>query len=171
MAGLSFFEQDCLETHNNFRSLHAAVGLLNWNAELAEGARNWSQFLLQNQSLLHQDDVLNSQNLGENLGFVNTTPPQPLCSNSSQTSCVRCSQIITAWYNEISNYNFETGSPVDPNEQWLHFTQMVWRVSTELGMGVASGEGLHYFVARYKPRGNIRGRFDRNVPRLRPTGL
>lgn len=171
MAGLSFFEQDCLDTHNNFRLLHAAVGPLTWNTELAEGARNWSQFLLQNRSLLHEVDVLHSKNLGENLGFVFTAPSQPICSNSRQTSCVLCSQIVTEWYNEISNYNFDTGAPINSSEPWLHFTQLIWRSTSELGMAVASGDGYHYFVARYSPRGNTRGRFTRNVPRLRPTGL
>lgn len=144
---------------------------MTWNEEIAEGARNWSQFLLQNKSLLHEVDVLNSQNLGENFGFVFSSPAQPICNDSSETSCVRCSQIVSRWYNEISNYNFDTGSPIYPNEQWLNFTQMVWRSSTELGVGVASGGGYHYVVARYKPRGNLVGRFDRNVPRLLPTGL
>ena len=36
---------------------------------------------------------------------------------------------------------------------------------------MASGGGSHYIVARYKPRGNVDGRFDRNVPRLLPTSL
>lgn len=144
---------------------------MTWNEEIAEGARNWSQFLLQNKSLLSEVDVLNSQNLGENLGFVFSLPEQAICSNSSETSCVRCSQVVSTWYNEISNYNFDTGSPIDPSEEWLHFTQVVWRSSTELGVGVASGGGYHYVVARYKPRGNLVGMFARNVPRLLSTGL
>ena len=151
MAGLSFFEQDCLD-HNNFRSLHAAVGPLTWNTELAEGARNCSQFLLQNRSLLHEFDVLDSKNLGENLGFVFTKPSQPICSNSNQTNCVLCRHIVTELYNEISKYNFRTGTPIDPNKQWLNFTQLIWRSSSELGMGVAFSDRYHYIVARYRPR-------------------
>jgi len=38
-------------------------------------------------------------------------------------------------------------------------------------VGVASGGGSHYIVARYKSRGNVDGRFDRNVPRPLPTSL
>ena len=144
---------------------------MTWNRDIANGARTWSQFLLQNQSLLHEVNVLNSQNLGENLGFVLSSPAQPICSNSSESSCVRCSQVVTEWYNEISNYNFDTGTAINSSQPWLHFTQVVWRGSTELGVGVASGNGSHYVVARYKPRGNEDGKFDRNVPRLLPTGL
>ncbi|XP_078352256.1 mucin-like protein, partial [Oculina patagonica] len=167
-AGLSFFEQDCLDSHNNFRSLHSAFTPMTWNRDIANGARTWAQFLLQNQSLLHEVAVLNSQNLGENLGRVFTSPAQPICSNASETSCVNCSQVVTEWYNEISNYNFDTGTAINSSLPWLHFTQIVWRSSTELGVGVASGGGHHYVVARYKPRGNVDGTFDRNVPRLLP---
>ncbi len=171
LAGLSFFEQDCLDSHNYFRLLHSAFLTMTWNDDIAQGARNWSQFLLQNQSLLHEDAVLNSQNLGENLWRVFTSPAQPICSNASETSCVNCSQVVTDWYNEISNYNFDTGTAINSSLPWLHFTQVVWRSSIELGVGVASGGGRHYVVARYKPRGNVNGRFDRNVPRLLPTSL
>ncbi|KAL9952872.1 hypothetical protein ACROYT_G040196 [Oculina patagonica] len=168
-AGLTFFEQDCLDSHNNFRSLHSGLQPMTWNEDIAQGARNWSQFLLQNQTLLRDDAVLNSQNLGENLWRVFSSPAQPICNNASETSCVNCSQVVTEWYNEISNYNFDTGTAINSSLPWLHFTQLVWRSSTELGVGVASGGGRHYVVARYKPRGNVVGRFSRNVPRLKPT--
>ena len=116
--------------------------------------------------------MLNSQNLGENLAFVLSSPAQPVCSNASETSCVRCSQVVTEWYNEISNYDFNTGTAINSSQPWLHFTQIVWRSSSELGVGVASGNGSHYVVARYRPRGNLPGLFDRNVPRpLPPTSL
>lgn len=144
---------------------------MSWNNQIANGARTWAQLLLQNQTLQNEVNVLNSQNLGENLGLVSFSPAQPICGNLSETSCMRCSHMVAIWYNEISNYNFDTGTVIDPSQPWLNFTQMVWRSSTELGVGVASGGGSHYIVARYKPRGNVDGRFDRNVPRLLPTSL
>ena len=170
-TGLSFFEQDCLDSHNNFRSRHGSVGPLAWNNDIANGARTWAQFLLQNQTLENEANVLNSQNLGENLGLLVFSPGRPICSNASETSCVRCSDMVAIWYNEISNYNFNTGTVINSSQPWLNFTQVVWRSSTELGVGVASRGGSHYIVARYKPRGNVDGLFDRNVPRLLPTSL
>ena len=163
----TFFKQDCLNSHNRLRSLHGSQALF-WNEAIAAGARNWSQFLLQNQSLRHDT----SHNFGENLGFVMLDPAQPICNNASQSSCFRCSQIVEAWYNESFNYNY-SGVPIDPNKPYLHFTQLVWRVSTELGVGVASGVNFHYIVARYNPRGNVGSPddFTRFVPVLQPTGL
>ena len=165
---LTFFEQDCLDSHNRFRSRHLSQALF-WNEAIAAGAQNWSEFLLQNQTLMHDT----SHNLGENLGFVKMDPAQPLCNNASQSSCFRCSQIVEAWYNESYNYNFTEGVPIDPNKQYLRFTQLVWRTSTDLGVGVASGGNFHYIVARYHPRGNvgIPSDFTRFVPVLQPTGL
>ena len=123
---------------------------MTWSESVAAGARNWSQFLLQNQSFIHD----NSHDFGENLGFISFSPSRPVCINASQSSCFRCSPIVEAWYNEISNYNFSYGVPIDPTKQWLHFTQVVWRRSLRLGVGVASGGSAHYVVARYDPRGN-----------------
>ena len=140
-----------------------------WDVTIASGAGNWSQFLLRNQSLIHD----NSHNLGENLAFATFSPARPICSNVSQSSCLRCSKIVEAWYSEVTNYNFTQGMPIDPNKQWLHFTQVVWRSSFELGVGLASGGNSLYIVARYSPRGNVGGpdNFLREVAPLMPTGL
>lgn len=49
-----------------------------------------------------------------------------------------------------------------------HFTQLVWKTSVELGFGKADGElpdGMKcsYYVARYKPEGNMGGEYATNV--------
>ena len=48
-----------------------------------------------------------------------------------------------------------------------HFTQVVWKGSTELGIGKAEGEknGMYctYIVGRYRPAGNFQGDFKENV--------
>ena len=50
-----------------------------------------------------------------------------------------------------------------------HFTQVVWKGSTVLGIGRAEGEerGMKcaYIVGRYKPAGNMPGDFPENVPK------
>jgi hypothetical protein len=49
-----------------------------------------------------------------------------------------------------------------------HFTQMIWKDSQELGMGLArSKNGRVIVVANYNPRGNYIGQFAVNVPRPR----
>ena len=56
----------------------------------------------------------------------------------------------------------------------LHFTQVVWEGSKELGIGMATGKkgGMTctYVVARYRPAGNFAGQYRKNVPKGSFTG-
>ena len=71
-------------------------------------------------------------------------------------------------YNEVCNpgYNFNGGGSSGVTG---HFTQVVWKESTTLGIGRAevtkNGMKCAYIVARYKPAGNFMGRYTENVPK------
>ena len=71
-------------------------------------------------------------------------------------------------YNEVCSpgYQFNRGSQ---NKGTGHFTQVVWKESTLLGIGRAESEqgGMKcaYIVGRYKPAGNYIGEYQQNVPR------
>ncbi|MFF3227079.1 CAP family protein [Nocardia suismassiliense] len=76
---------------------------------------------------------------------------------------------MKSWMAEASKYDYnnpgfspETG----------HFTQVVWKASTQLTVGIAScpagtifSQPSTYIVARYTPPGNVRGQFPQNVGR------
>ena len=49
-----------------------------------------------------------------------------------------------------------------------HFTQVIWRASTQLGVGLAftSDQKTAYAVANYVVPGNLLGAFPANVPAL-----
>ena len=51
-----------------------------------------------------------------------------------------------------------------------HFTQLVWKGSTKLGVGIAKQGSTVVVVARYTPAGNFRGRYQENVQRRKPGG-
>lgn len=90
--------------------------------------------------------------------------------------CVNCFSAVKGWYDEIVNYDFLTGTkvPLPGAGEILHFTQVIWRNSSMLGVGVASGNGQGvYVVARYKAPGNFGGpqNFKLNVPAAQPLGL
>ncbi|KAH8798395.1 PR-1-like protein [Flagelloscypha sp. PMI_526] len=60
----------------------------------------------------------------------------------------------------------------DPkNPQPSHFTQVVWKDSTEVGCGMAECDGIFdakfgkakYFVCEYSNQGNVIGQFEKNV--------
>ena len=67
---------------------------------------------------------------------------------------------VDMWYREIDDYNFEkpgfSGSTG-------HFTQVVWKGSTHIGIGRATKKGKTYVVANYIPPGNVEGQFEKNV--------
>ena len=72
--------------------------------------------------------------------------------------------IVDYWYNAISLYNFQTPRSSPRINQ---FTQLVWKSSREIGVGVAfSKSGAYHVVVRYSPPGNIPGQYRSNV--LRP---
>ena len=74
-------------------------------------------------------------------------------------------------YDEIANYNFETGT--SNGGEIGHFTQLVWDSSTKLGCGVAKsassgGQFKNYIVARYLVAGNTVGQYTQHVHAEKP---
>ena len=67
---------------------------------------------------------------------------------------------VRDWYNEKSKYNYnKPGFSAATG----HFTQVVWKGSNQLGVGMAKGKGGTTVVAQYGKQGNIRGQFKQNV--------
>ena len=75
-------------------------------------------------------------------------------------------QLFFFRYNEVCDpgYDFSNGGFSSGTG---HFTQVVWKESTVLGLGRVEidrrGMKCAYIVGRYKPRGNMRGKFPENV--------
>jgi hypothetical protein len=60
------------------------------------------------------------------------------------------------WYSYVKYYNYnEPGY----NKVARTFTRVVWKSTTEVGFGIAG----KYVVARYCPKGNIKGEYSDNV--------
>ena len=125
-----------LARHNGFRAQHCAPDLV-WNDELAASAQQWAD------GCVFEHDQ--NQTSGENLAGGSGVTLDP----------------AAMWYGEIANYNFDTpGFSLTTG----HFTQVVWRASTELGCGLAACPGMdEFYVCRYAPAGNVEGAFEQNV--------
>ncbi|KLU89783.1 hypothetical protein MAPG_08752 [Magnaporthiopsis poae ATCC 64411] len=68
-----------------------------------------------------------------------------------------CANAAASWASEISLYN---GQPIGQGDfsAYGHYTQMIWKSSTKVGLGIANdGKGGVYVVARYNPAGNYIG--------------
>ncbi|CAF3533082.1 unnamed protein product [Rotaria socialis] len=113
-------------------------------------AQNYADYLAARNIFQHSNN-----GYGENLYMTSSSAPIQSLSGTGATQ---------AWYDEIDYYNFN--SPGFSSSTG-HFTQVVWKTSTKLGVGIAfSLDGRRaYVVANYDPPGNYMGQFAQQVGR------
>lgn len=142
----SSFRSEFLEVHNAYRAQHSAPPL-SLSSELCEEAQSWAEHLLQKNTLMHSDT-----SDGENI----------YCSSSSAPIKLTGREAVDSWYSEVKYYNWNQPRY---NSKTGHFTQVVWKDSTELGVGVASSGKTVFVVGQYRPAGNMNsaGHFQQNV--------
>ncbi len=132
--------QAALDFHNAKR---AEVGTppLQWSAQLAAVAQTWANHLAKdaNCSLQHTRSNTYGENLFGGSGMAYTAV-----------------DAANSWYSEKPKY----GGGELTNDNWAasgHYTQMVWRNTTQVGMGQATCNGAIVIVAEYDPAGNYMG--------------
>lgn len=135
-SGLSSFAKTCLDVHNKDRAEHSADPL-SWNQTLADFAQSYLES--SNCKFAHSGGPY-----GENIamGYASTT------------------DAIQDWYNEYKNYDFNNGGF---SEGTGHFTQMVWKGTTQLGCAQKKCDQGDYLVCEYYPWGNVQGSYQMNV--------
>ncbi|XP_044188093.1 uncharacterized protein glipr2, partial [Thunnus albacares] len=148
MADASF-KQEFLETHNAYRAKHGAQPLT-YNSELNAAAQKWADHLLQIGSMKHSKTEDSEMKDGENIFNKSSSAPLKLTGKEA----------VELWYNEIKDYNW---SRPGYSGSTGHFTQVVWKESTELGVGLATDGKKVFVVGQYRPAGNMRGCFEKNV--------
>ena len=147
-AELSAVYQAILLAHNRHRARHCAAPL-RWSAAVAAVAQAWADQLVRDECAFEHSK---GNKYGGNLFFMGPSDPG--------------SAVIAAdeWYSEITAYDY--GAP-GFGMSTGHFTQVVWRASTELGCAVAQCNGGDLWVCNYNPPGNVHGQYPANV---KPTG-
>ncbi len=134
-----------LDAHNRAR---AAVGVpaLSWNADLAEEAASWARHLAEIGEMRHSDNAARPGQ-GENLA-------------TGTAGYFGLDALVGFWSDEGRLYRPGVFPNVSRTGSWHdigHYSQMVWRETTEVGCGLASGGGMDYLVCRYSPPGNVIG--------------
>ncbi|KJA26166.1 hypothetical protein HYPSUDRAFT_133830, partial [Hypholoma sublateritium FD-334 SS-4] len=132
--------QAYLEAHNSIRAQHGASPLT-WSNTAAAKAQQWANGCI----FQHSGGTLGP--FGENLA-------------AGTGSSYGIAAAIKSWTDEVSQYN--PSSPVAS-----HFTQVVWKGTTQVGCAVQSCSGIfaasfgpaQFFVCEYSPQGNIIGEF------------
>ncbi|XP_063699505.1 uncharacterized protein LOC134830072 isoform X2 [Culicoides brevitarsis] len=149
-TGFTDFEIDCLKAHNEYRSKHG-VPSLKLNKRLCRYAEEWARVIAARGVLAHRS---NSE-YGENIFCV-------WSSSVLATGVVSGREPVDNWYSEVDKHVFGK----EPSTlKTGHFTQVVWKDSRELGVGVGSNRsGQTYVVCNYDPPGNFIGSFSENVP-------
>lgn len=69
-------------------------------------------------------------------------------------------QMSGSWIDQKSNFLAGRFPDVSRTGNWQdvgHYTQIIWRSSTKIGCGIATGGGRDVLVCRYSPAGNVVG--------------
>ncbi|KAI0307851.1 CAP domain-containing protein [Multifurca ochricompacta] len=129
-----------LSAHNSVRAQHGAAPLT-WSDELSAKAQQWADGCV----FKHSGGSLGP--FGENLA-------------AGTGSGYTIASAVNSWTDEVSQY--------DPNNPVpSHFTQVVWKATTQVGCAVQDCSGIfdpsfglaHYHVCEYSPQGNVIGEF------------
>lgn len=135
-SGLSPFQEDIVNYHNRVRAQHH-VGDVTWSDELADFAKNYLA--------------------GDNCVFKHSGGPY---GENIAIGYATIDDALDAWYNEEDQYNYAAGQF---GENTGHFTQMVWKGTSQVGCATQDCSGRTFLVCEYKARGNIIGHFTENV--------
>jgi len=136
--------EEAVRAHNYYRKKHG-VSKISLSDDLCQVAQAWANKIAADDKMAH------SQNgFGENIHW-------------SSGDVENGKRPVQHWYSEVKDYDYKKDADFQPGTG--HFTQVVWKNSTELGIAKAKGasKGGTYVVAVYNPAGNFMGQLKDNV--------
>ena len=122
-------------------------------------------FIKSADNMKHDTESIENKGVGENLAYFTYFKSAPSqCQGPKKEGCVQCREMVADWYAEEPNFDYSKGE--SKGGVILHFTQVIWKDTKQLGMATATSNDKFFTVARYKPRGNMGypEDFKRNVP-------
>ncbi|WP_326556399.1 CAP family protein [Micromonospora sp. NBC_01796] len=149
------FLENMVASVNHYRAKHG-VPPVTLDDTLVDYAKSRASLISTEEGLSRGHADLD-HTYGENLSWHASTDETPAGAEDA----------TSGWYGEITDYNFGDPSSSGPGATG-HFTQLVWRETTKVGFGRASGKGGEwwetYIVATFYPAGNMQGEYEANVP-------
>ena len=134
--------QRFVDAHNRVRAKHCA-GALTWSTRLAAIAQRWADSLRDKGCVFGHSGGTTGENLAA--GTAGVLDPEAT---------------VAMWYDELKLYAFPDGGF---SMKTGHFTQVVWRGTTEVGCGHSACNGNDIWVCEYDPPGNWEGQYRANV--------
>jgi len=132
---------DTLEAHNEVRQAEGKPPL-NWCQECAQSAQEHADRLARSGEILHGNLCDGHSHMGQNIAVGG--------------KAFNVKKAVDSWVQEKISYN-------DRGKQCGHYTQVVWRGTTHVGVGVARMGNKTILVANYHPPGNMPSQFAKNV--------
>lgn len=149
--------QGMLLTHNQVRAAHG-LPPLRWSGQMASYAQQWADYLanyhgcqMEHRSHLHADLL----NAGENIYWA--SPLSWSDGREDEVQQITPTKVAQDWASEKPDYNYAANT-CPPDKKCGHYTQMVWRTTTEVGCGmtICPDKG-QIWVCSYNPAGNWEG--------------
>ena len=131
-----------VDAHNRYRAKHCAAAL-SWSAKLAAVAQRWANSL---------------RDRGCAFGHSGGSYGENLAAGTSGT--LDAESVVKMWYDEVAQYRFPDGGF---SMKTGHFTQVVWRGTSQLGCARARCSGIDVWVCQYDPPGNWEGQYRAQV--------
>lgn len=133
--------------HNQWRS-KTGVSALKWSDKLAQDAQKWAEHLTENGC----HPGYSGGKYGENIYLAG---PAINSDGTIKVEDITEQNVVDSWGNEIRDYDYE-----DNSCKFVcgHYTQIVWKNTTEVGCGMATCEDKsQIWVCQYTPAGNMAG--------------
>ncbi|MEJ6486808.1 CAP domain-containing protein [Nostoc punctiforme UO1] len=128
-----------LAAHNKYRA-EVGVPPLRWSDNLAASAQQWANHLAQTGIFQHSQS-------GENLA-------------QGSAGAFSVTQLVDMWGNEKNHFHKGNFPDISNTGEWKdvgHYTQVVWKNTTEVGCSLARGNSNDVLVCHYNPVGNVMG--------------
>ncbi|MDB5707037.1 MAG: serine protease [Sphingomonas bacterium] len=145
--GDALLRRAMIDGHNAARA-RAGVPLLVWNPTLAADAKAYARELARTGRFEHARQPDGPGRQGENLW-------------TGTRGAYAYEEMIGHWVDESRFYRPAPTPDFSTSGRWedvAHYTQIIWRDTTEVGCASASNATDDYLVCRYAPPGNVVGR-------------
>jgi pathogenesis-related protein 1 len=143
-------QHEFVAAHNRWRK-EVGAPPLKWSPALASMAQGWADHLKEANGCKM---VHSHSDFGENLHWAG---PMTWSSGKVEAQVETPADVVDSWASEKQDYNHRSNSCAR-GRMCGHYTQLVWRNTTQVGCGRAVCKDLsQVWVCNYQPAGNYLG--------------